>query len=107
MRILIKISIEAKIEESQNRISGDHFMKGMTVRIPEHYKPRLAALAKQEGLTPAEFVRRKLIESIEQAERARHRAAMKEMVRQAIIHEEVCDERLEEAALQAIAKQKP
>jgi predicted DNA-binding protein len=82
-------------------------MKGMTIRIPDDYKPRLAALAKQEGLTPAEFIRRRLIESIEQAERIRHRAAMEEMVRQAISHGEVRDERLEEAALQAIAKQKP
>jgi predicted DNA-binding protein len=82
-------------------------MKGMTVRLPDHYRPRLAALAEREGLTPAEFARRKLIETIEQAERSRHRAAMEEMVRQAILHREIRDEKLEEASLQAIAKQEP
>ena len=80
-------------------------MKGMTIRLPDNYRPRLAAVAKQEGLTPAEFARRKLIETIEQAERSRHRAAMEEMVRQAIVHREIRDEKLEEASLKAIAQQ--
>ncbi len=80
-------------------------MKEMTIRLPDHYRPRLAALAKQEGLTPAEFVRRKIIEEIELAERRRHRAAMEEMVRQAVAHQEVRDPELEEAALEAIAGQ--
>ncbi len=70
-------------------------MKEMTIRLPDHYKPRLAALAKEEGLTPAE--------EIEMAERRRHRAAMEEMVRQAIAHREIRDPKLEEAALEAIA----
>ena len=80
-------------------------MKEMTIRLPDHYKPRLAALAKEEGLTPAEFVRRKIIKEIEMAERRRHRAAMEEMVRQAIDHREIRDPKLEEAALEAIAGQ--
>lgn len=79
-------------------------MHGMTIRLPEVYVPKLEALAKQEGLKPAEFVRRKLITLIDHAERARHRAAMEEMVRQAIAHGETRDESLEEAALEAIAK---
>ncbi len=80
-------------------------MKGMTIRIPDHYRPRLEALAKQEGIRPAEFVRRRLMETIDQAERTRHRRAMEEMVRQAIIHREIRDEKLEQAGLEAISGQ--
>ena len=77
-------------------------MHGMTIRLPDEYKPRLDALAEQHGLKPAEFARQKLIELIEQTERARHRAAMEEMVRQAISHGEVSDPLLEEATLEAL-----
>jgi predicted DNA-binding protein len=80
-------------------------MRGMTIRLPEEYVPRLEALAKREGLKPAEFVRRRLLILIDQEERARHRAAMEEMVRQAVAHGEVRDQALEEAALEALAKE--
>jgi predicted DNA-binding protein len=81
-------------------------MKEMTVRIPDHYKARLAAVAKEEGQTPAEFVRQRIIKEIELAERRRHRTAMEAMVRQAIENQEIRDPNLEEAALEAIAGQK-
>ena len=82
-------------------------MKVMTIRLPEEYRLKLQALAKQRGLRPAEFAREKLIEAIDQGERARHRAAMEEMVRQAVHFREVRDEGLEEASLEAISKQSP
>jgi hypothetical protein len=77
----------------------------MTIRLPEEYRPKLEALAHQQGLRPAEFARAKLIEAIDQEERARHRAAMEEMVRQAIAFNEVRDERLEQASLEALERQ--
>ena len=80
-------------------------MKEMTIRLPDEYRPKLEALAAETGLRPAEFARAKLIEAIDQAERARHRAAMEEMVRQAITFQEVRDEDLEQASLEAIGKQ--
>jgi predicted transcriptional regulator len=78
-------------------------MKGMTVRLPEEFQPRLAALAEQAGLRPAEFARQKLIEIIEREERAKHTATMEEMVRQAITFGEVRDPAFEKASLEAIA----
>lgn len=81
-------------------------MREMTIRLPDEYKPRLDALAARAGLKPAEFARQKLIEVIDQAERARHRAAMEEMVRQAIAYREIRDEKLEEAGLEAISEQR-
>jgi predicted DNA-binding protein len=80
-------------------------MKGMTVRLPVEYEPRLAALARKIGVKPAEFARQKLIQAIEQEERARHEAGMQEMVRQAIAFGEIRDQSLEEAALEAINRQ--
>jgi hypothetical protein len=62
-------------------------------------------LAEQTGLRPAEFARQKLIEVIEEEERARHATAMEEMVRQAISFGEMRDEDLEQASLEAIARQ--
>jgi predicted DNA-binding protein len=82
-------------------------MKGMTVRLPAEYQPRLAALAKQSGLRPAEFARQKLIEVVEEEEQARHTAAMEEMVRQAIAFGEMRNEALEQASLEAIGRQPP
>ncbi len=78
-------------------------MKGITIRLPDGYKPKLEALAKQHGLRPAEYARQKLLEAIDQEERARHRAAMDEMVRQAVAYQEIRDEHLEEASLESIA----
>ena len=80
-------------------------MKEMTIRLPDGYEPRLKALAKQQGLKPSEFARQKLMEVIEQADRSQHRAAMEEMVRQAIAYQEIRDEKLEQAALETIAAQ--
>jgi len=82
-------------------------MKGMTVRLPAEYQPRLAVLAEQTGLRPAEFARQKLIEVIEAEEQRQHTAAMEEMVRQAIAFGEMRDEDLEHASLEALARQKP
>ncbi len=82
-------------------------MKRMTVRLPAKYQPRLAMLAEQSGLKPAEFARQKLIEVIEEEEQARHAVAMEEMVRQAIAFGEVRDWDLEEAGLEVIARQSP
>jgi hypothetical protein len=42
--------------------------------------------------------------TIDQEERARHRAAMEEMVRQAIANQEVRDPTLEQAGLEALAE---
>jgi predicted DNA-binding protein len=81
-------------------------MKGMTVRLPVEYQPRLAALAERSGLRPAEYARQKLIDAIEQEESLQRAAAMEEMVRQAIAFGEIRDELLEEASLEAIARQK-
>jgi hypothetical protein len=82
-------------------------MKEMTIRLPDAYRPKLEALAEKQGLKPAEFARQKLIEAIDQEERARHRAAMEEMVRQAISFQEVRAEDLEQASLEALGKQAP
>jgi len=79
-------------------------MKEMTIRLPDEYKPKLESLAEQRGMRPAEFARQKLMEAIDQEEQARHRAAMEEMVRQAIDYQEIRDERLEEASLEAISR---
>jgi predicted DNA-binding protein len=80
-------------------------MKEMTIRLPDEYRPKLEALAEQRGLRVAEFVRQKLIEVINLEERARHRAAMEEMVRQAITFQEIRDRDLERASLEALRKQ--
>lgn len=80
-------------------------MKGMTIRLPREYEPKLKALAERQGLKPAEFARQKLIDAIEHAERVQHHEAMKEMVRQAIANHEIRDEALEAANLEAVAEQ--
>jgi hypothetical protein len=77
----------------------------MTVRLPDDFQPRLVALAEASGVRPAEFARLKLIEVIEQEERAKHAEAMEEMVRQAVAFGEVRDPALEEASLEAISRQ--
>jgi predicted DNA-binding protein len=79
-------------------------MKEMTIRLPEEFKPRLDALAEQEGVTPAEYARRKLIQAIQQEERILHRAAMEAMVMQGIKNGEVRDQALENASLEILSR---